>query len=235
MAVEAAPTAEEITAAGDRVWGSGRFQTDLPQPAAPAPPRTPPPPVGPITLGPVLQIILIAVLVGAALLALSTLLNQNYRKRETLRASEAPPAPPSEEPDAGFDAAALADAEQAALAAAKAGRHAEAIRLLLHGAIGRLREQNARAAGRSLTSREILAKAFPAGRLQPEASAARDALAALVRAVEVSFFGGRPPDAAAFDRALAAYRALRAAVAAVGSSARAGRAGARETPAEAPA
>jgi hypothetical protein len=72
-----------------------------------------------------------------------------------------------------------------AAALARDGRFAEAIHALLLAAIAKLRGTNALAIGRSSTSREIAASAaLP--------SESRDALHNLVRAVELTLFGGRP-------------------------------------------
>ncbi|MEM6491734.1 MAG: DUF4129 domain-containing protein, partial [Pseudomonadota bacterium] len=126
-------------------------------------------------------------------------------RAKVVTAQDRAQAPPS--------AAELADAEAAAQTAADEGRFAEAIHMLLLGAIGRLRERNARSAARSFTSREILGRAA-------FGETARAALEALVIAVEISRFGGRTADKAAYERCLEAYRALRRALSASGPGAR---------------
>jgi Domain of unknown function (DUF4129) len=103
-------------------------------------------------------------------------------------------------PAAGGTAAAsggLADADRLAAA----GRHGEAIHVLLLVAIDRLSRRTARPPAASRTSRELV-------RLLPLEGAARDAFAALVALVEKTLFGGL--GAAAGDFATAREKALAA-------------------------
>ena len=185
---------------------SERFQTELPNPK-PTPPKKKNDGLKNLNIGDFAFYLLLGVVAAGALYILYTLAQQKIapmrRGAVRNRAKEAPQesiAPPT--------AQELADAEALALAEAEAGRFDEAVHVLLLGAIGQLRERNARAAARSLTSREILSRvARSAGDEEVKA-----ALSALVAAVEVSRFGGRLVDRAAFERCLSAYRALREAV-----------------------
>lgn len=191
-----------------RIAGSGRFQMELPPPREPEPPRQRDP-IQPFELSDTAQAVLIGVLAVIVLIIVAQVARRRIAPTET--GAERPAARvASAQADEEPTAAELRDAEAAALAAAEAGRWDEAVHRLLLGAIGRLRERDARATGRSLTSREILARHFRS----PDRAEARAALAALVGAVEISLFGGRPADRAGFERCLDAYRALRRALAA---------------------
>lgn len=202
----AAPDSAEIRRQMERIVARERFQTELPDNDPPPPP--PKPSSSDFELEPIAEIALYALLAAAAIFVIYTMMQKKIastpRGAVGKRAVASGAARATDNPDA----AELADAEAAALAEAEAGRFEEAIHLLLLGAIGRLRERDARAAARSLTSREILARAS-SGRLSPAVGAA---LRDLVTAVEVSRFGGRPMDRAAFDRCLQAYREMRRAV-----------------------
>jgi hypothetical protein len=104
-------------------------------------------------------------------------------------------APPATEPAAGLPQAALGPAE----ALAADGRFAEAVHRLLIDALAFLAARASHSIPRSWTSREILG----ALRLTPTA---REALRALVDAVEISRFGGRPVGEADWLRAHGASR-----------------------------
>lgn len=191
----------------ERMKASGRYQMELPTPEPP-PPR-PPRSSNPIELSDLGQAALIIVVVAAVLYILASLANRRAPPRKgAVPAKAAATRTGGPAPEAPSEAA-LADAESRATAAAREGRYAEAIHILLLGAIGHLRERDARSTARSLTSREILDRVF--GRDgSPEG---RRALAALVAAVEISRFGGRAADFEGFTRCFEAYKALRAAVA----------------------
>lgn len=208
-----APRAE-IESEIKRLAASGRYQMEMPTPEPPPPPRQRAN-LQPFELSDLGQFALIVVVAALVVYALFSLATRRPAPRKgalrkgavVARAAPAPEAPTEE---------ALADAESRARAAAREGRYAEAIHILLLGAIGHLRERDARATARSLTSREILDRVF--GRDgSPEG---RRALAALVLAVEISRFGGRAADFEAFTRCHEAYQALRAAIATPGFSRR---------------
>lgn len=208
-----AEEAGRVRAELDRILAGGRFQTDLPGRVirAGGPAAAPPRPPSEQGLSLIARILLIGVAVAAGIFILRSLIRprtpaaRNEAARPGARnaaAAAKAKAPPS--------AAELADAEAAALAAAKNGDFEEAIHLLLLGAIGRLGERDAKTTRRSYTSREILSRAFQAE------GEARTAMAALVLAVEISRFGGQGADKPAFERCLDAYRALRRALTASG-------------------
>jgi hypothetical protein len=74
----------------------------------------------------------------------------------------------------------------------------EAARTLLHRSIDDIEERRPRAVGRALTSREI-------GALGVLPASVREAFAPIVRAVELSWFGGRPLDASGWSVCRKAY------------------------------
>jgi hypothetical protein len=111
------------------------------------------------------------------------------RKRPQPPAAVEPPVTPL----AGTPPLAVAEA------LAREGRHAEAIHALLLAAIERVRSSAPLAA--SLTSRELSSAAT----LAPEGKAA---LLELVRAVELTLFGGRAAGAAEFEACSAALRRI---------------------------
>jgi hypothetical protein len=100
-------------------------------------------------------------------------------------------------PDAEQARALLDDAD----GLAAAGRFEEAIHLLLFRSIDDLRSRRPGAVKPALTSRDI------AG-LEVLPAAPRAAFASLARAVELTFFGGRPADAVAFGAARQDYEAF---------------------------
>lgn len=205
-AAHAAADAEDVRRQAERVVSGGRYQTEMPE--GRPPPKPPERESGDFSLGEVAKWALYALLGVVVVFILYTIFNQRIastrrgarRRPEAREATRTPARSPS--------AAELADAEAAALAEARRGDFEAAIHLLLLGAIGELRARDARSTARSLTSREILSRVFGG----PEEGAARAALRALVAAVEISRFGGRPVDGEAFERCLEAYRALRRAL-----------------------
>jgi len=84
---------------------------------------------------------------------------------------------------------------------AAAGRFEEAIHLLLFRSIDDLRARRPGAVKPALTSRDIAS-------LETLPAAPRDAFARLARAVELTFFGGRPAGADAFAAARQDYEAF---------------------------
>ncbi|MEL6978964.1 MAG: hypothetical protein AAGM38_09825 [Pseudomonadota bacterium] len=181
----------------------GQHQMELPPRPEPEPPQPQRDPIEPFELSETAQTALIALLVIVVLVIIAQLARQRIAPSPKGAAKPAVlvRSAPEDEPTAED----LRDAEAAALAAAEQGRWDHAIHLLLLGAIGRLRERDAKATARSLTSREILARHFQG----PNRAEARQALAALVGAVEISLFGGQAADRSGFERCLTAYRALR--------------------------
>jgi hypothetical protein len=135
---------------------------------------------------------LLAAVVIACIVALVRRLG-GYQADVAIAEPKAPDGPPA---DAGK--AAVAPDEAGGLAAA--GRHAEAIHALLMAAMTRLAGRVTLAG--SLTSREVLDRA----RL---ADAPREALGALVDAVELTVFGGRAAGAAEYGEAAAQYERFR--------------------------
>lgn len=167
-----------------------------------APP--PPPPPGwlePLlrllqALGPVLSFIFWGGLILGAALILYVILRELAptswfrRKRVETPATDWRPAPEAAR-------ALLEDAD----GLAAAGQFEAAIHLLLFRSIDDLRTRRPGAVRPALTSRDI------AG-LEVLPAAPRDAFARLARAVELTFFGGRPADAEAFGAARRDYEAF---------------------------
>jgi len=113
------------------------------------------------------------------------------------RRRSSPPADADWRPEPAAAQALLEDADRLA----QAGRFEDAIHLLLFRSIDELAGRRPGLVRPALTSRDIAA--LPA---IPEAP--RSAFARLAQAVERSFFGGRPADAAAFGEARQAYQAF---------------------------
>lgn len=183
--VQVAAAASEASARAAEILGDAGYQRTLP--AAVVPPELWHLDLG--ALGPVLRVLLWVALAVLALLAVTWI---GRRLGGGARDVEAPP-------EVASDGAVPLPAENAEALAAE-GRFAEAIHVLLLDTL----ETLARAGRlpRSLTSREI------AGRV-PLAPGARAALAALVEAVEVVWFGGAVPEEADFRRCLQRFQAFR--------------------------
>ena len=92
------------------------------------------------------------------------------------------------------------DFDEAARLAAE-GRYAEAIHALLLAAIRHYAERSRTPIQPSRTSRELI-------RLLPLGAETREAFAELVRAVELSLFGGAPVGAEEYERSLSRFRLL---------------------------
>jgi hypothetical protein len=139
--------------------------------------------------------LLIAVAAVAAALLLFAALRARRRRRPPVRVvipradaagADADRAPPDAGPGSGAEALAAQ------------GRFAEAIRALLAAAIERILARSGSPVPPALTGRELLADAaVPSG--------SRDALAGLVRAVEITLFGGRPAGEADYAAAAVAF------------------------------
>jgi hypothetical protein len=175
-------SAERIRERAASVLGSRGYQTTLPTEAEEAPAK--------IALGPlevVLRVILLALLAVAVLLAVIWIVE---RLRGLTRDAEGTSAQPAGAAVVEFP---LTPAE----ALAAQGRYGEAIHALLLETLAAL-SRSARLAP-SLTSREIVARA-------PMPPPARDALAGLAMAVELSHFGGAEPGPADFASCLERFR-----------------------------
>jgi hypothetical protein len=107
-------------------------------------------------------------------------------------------APPIQEPDYRPEIARARTLLEEADRLAAEGRYDEAARTLLHRSIDDIEERRPRAVGRALTSREI-------GALGALPASVREAFAPIVRAVELSWFGGRPLDASGWSVCRKAY------------------------------
>lgn len=165
LLLSASPSPAELRARAEALLAGGAYQTALPK--DPAPPRPFDLPLGPIEL--LLRILLWTALAVLVVLAVSWLVRRLSAGARDAEVHEEGPAAPVAIP--------VASAE----ALAAEGRFAEAIHALLLETLEAL-SRAARLAP-SLTSREIVDRvALPAR--------ARDALAGLVVAVEVSRFGG---------------------------------------------
>lgn len=146
-------------------------------------------------LAPLLKWIFWAGLAAIVLLILYFLLREllgvrfQRRKRRLERAQAA-----DWRPDAGRARALLEDADRLAAE----GRYDEAAHLLLHRSVDELEGRRPGVVRPALTSRDIAGLAA----LPPKAKAAFTAIAS---AVEASFFGARPLDAAAFAECRKAY------------------------------
>lgn len=139
---------------------------------------------------------LLAVLGGALLAFLLAALAGRLRNR----ARRAPPgAAPATPVPAPLPAAALGTADQLAAA----GDWDGAVHRLLQDALALLAARSGEALPPHLTSRELLARL-------PLEAGAREVLAGLVEAVELSHFGGRRLDGAAWAAARARYARLAA-------------------------
>jgi hypothetical protein len=192
LALAAAPLPDgRIREAAERALADPALQRALP---VAAPPHVFTPPSGPI--GELMHLLLWAGVLVLAGLAVAWL-----ARRLAPGGDDGPVA----EAEAGHQPVSIPTAGATALAAE--GRYAEAIHVLLLDTLAAL--SRAASLAPSLTSREIVALAA-----LPEQ--AREALAGLVAAVEVSRFGGAEPGRdeyqaclARFDRFLASYRVAR--------------------------
>jgi hypothetical protein len=143
--------------------------------------------------------ILLALLAIGGLVLLGSGVVATVRRRATRRATTVltpvadPPVPAARAPDPD-------ETERLA----RAGDFSAAIHLLLLLAVEQLERHRGAVLPRCLTSREVLARARPAGD-------AGDALAGLVAAVETSHFGGTVADEAAWHRCRDGYRLIAAA------------------------
>lgn len=148
-----------------------------------------------VAIGPVLKYLFFGGLIlGAALilffLARELVPERWFRRKTTVAVTDWRPEPEKAR-------ALLDDADRLAAA----GRFEEAIHLLLYRSIDDLAAHRPGAVKPALTSRDIAGlEVLPAG--------ARAAFARLARAVERTFFGGRPADADAFGEARADYEAF---------------------------
>jgi hypothetical protein len=146
-------------------------------------------------LAPILKWVFWIGLAAVAALVLYFLVREllGVRLRRRRRAS-APSAVADWRPDAGRARALLEDADRLAAE----GRYDEAARLLLHRSVEDFQGRRPGAVRPALTSRDIAA-------LPSMPAAAKAAFSAIAAAVEASFFGARPLDAAAFAACRGAY------------------------------
>lgn len=188
----ASPTDEEIRAAVEDVLSNGRFQTELPNEALPEEAEVEPEtdwrfdlPDGIIGLAKVLMWLLVGA--GGLLLVIfivNELSSFRLRPRGSLSQPSDSPLPAGGAKDVnGGSGLSLEEADRLA----REGRYAEALHTLLLDCFAQLRRLRFDAVlAPSLTSREV------ARRLSlPEQS--KQALSAIVSAVELSHFGGRMP------------------------------------------
>jgi hypothetical protein len=132
----------------------------------------------------------------AAALALVAAIVRRSRRRAPARTA----ASPQEAPGFAMEPARAGDLPDAE-ALAREGRFAEAVHALLLAAIDRIRNSASRALSPSLTSRELSATLA----LAP---GTRAALARLVRAVEVTLFGGRQAGPAEYAACAADFQEI---------------------------
>jgi hypothetical protein len=180
-----AATAGEAAARAAEVLRDGSYQRALPPPTAP--PELVSLPLGP--LGIVLRVLAWAGVAILLLLAATWIARRVGRRTGDVQAAPDPAA--VEVPHLPVEGAEALAAE---------GRFSEAIHALLLDTLGALSEASRLAP--SLTSREIVARI-------PLAPRAREALAALVHEVEVTWFGGAVPAETDYRRCLERFHAFR--------------------------
>lgn len=189
VSAAADPTPEEIDAAVDRVYESGRFQMEMPQEQ----PRMQFEPLEiPDTVKEIIRIVLYALLIVGGLLLLFYSVSALPSLREAVRRRTAgrdgsPVGPLVTEADRDRLDTALGDADLLA----RQGAYGEALHLLLLYCLDELRRRFGLGLPPALTSREILDLS-----VLPEIR--RTGLTVIVSAVEISHFGGRPVDEATY-------------------------------------
>jgi hypothetical protein len=204
----------------ERLAKSKRYQTELPVPERTTPPRYTPPNIrmrvrppdrmrvrppdmspGADAAGSFMQILLWG-FVGVVLLFL--LVPLAMRLIEYLRARRAGPIEADENLRlTGGAPAAANDPISRARALAAEGKYAKAVHLLLLHGIAMVQRQDADTQSDALTSREIVRKIRLRARIA-------DALAVMVRAVEISRFGDRDPGPEEFERCCVSFADLEA-------------------------
>jgi hypothetical protein len=182
LVAAAAPASGDAGARARRILDGHAYQTQLPAPRSLEPFTLP---LGPLAI--LLRILLYTAVAVLVVLAVTWLARRLGRSTRDVEVSE-PVAP---------EAVAIPIASAEALAAD--GRYADAIHALLLDTLAAL--SRAARLPASLTSREIVARV-------PLAPGARDALAGLVTAVEVSWFGGVTPSRADYLTCLARFHAF---------------------------
>ena len=207
----AAVSPSTVHDAADEVADRYRFQTELPGDPEPEPdedeaqrdrdPRSlpnwaPPAAATAQTAGAIGQVLMWVALVVVVLLIVFMLI-QSVAQRAPPNETAAEVSALDLDEDGEATPQPLGDAD----ALARAGRFAEAIHVLLIRAIRSMAQRGQWDVPSASTSREVLAKAPVKGRL-------RDALRFLVEAVELTRWGERPADQAAYERCRNAYQSL---------------------------
>jgi hypothetical protein len=178
-------TREEVGKAVERVYDARDYQTEMPHEE---PPEVFQPLVIPDIVKEIIRIVLITLLVVGGLLLLFFLLNALPTLRDRFKRQAASPGEIG-----GAAIASDADRERLELALSEAdrlareGAYGEALHLLLLYCLNEMRRRFGLGLPPSLTSREIIGLS-----VLPEIR--RTGLSAIVSAVEISHFGGRPVD-----------------------------------------
>jgi hypothetical protein len=187
----AAADAKAIAGAVDRVFASGRYQTEMPAATAAELPQ-----IRPLTIPEgvirVLRILFWAFVIVGVVLVLAQLVNAAPSLAARLRRRAAKGSGQAGVPIvADADRERLGDILAEADRLAGAGDFADALHLILLYCVAELRRRRGLGVPAALTSREIL-------RLSALPEAPRAALAVIVAAVELSHFGGRAVDAGTY-------------------------------------
>jgi len=189
--LRAATDGKAVADAVERVYKSGRYQTEMPESRPPDLPEWHPWTLSAGLLQ-VLKIVFWTLAIVGVALFLAYLANalpalsarvRRARKPDAVRTGTAIVA--------DLDRARLGDVLAEADRLARQGAYGEALHLILLHCVGELRQRLGLGVPISLTSREILRLS-----LLPEAR--RAALSIIVSAVEISYFGGRPVDEATY-------------------------------------
>lgn len=150
------------------------------------------------SLGPIFRWAFYAAVAAVVLGVLYFLFGEAVRMRLGLGKSRGPSRPDDDLLDLRPDAARARSLLEEADALARAGRYAEAVRLLLFRSIEDIQQKIDGGVPTSLTAREIAGfERLPVR--------ARGALEPIIRIVEHSFFGGRPVDQSGWTSARASY------------------------------
>ncbi|NNG04676.1 MAG: DUF4129 domain-containing protein [Inquilinus sp.] len=185
---------DAVRRAAEDVLAGDRIQQEMPSGRPERPPPEPPSWLEwiPEGLADIVQLLMWIVIIVVGIVLIGYLTNEvaGYKRRERMRnGAEGGAAGNGADGADGAVRTSLTEADRLA----QAGRFGEALHVLLLCCLGELRRRHLDAQlAPSLTSREILARLS-----LPERAAA--AFAAIVAAVELSHFGGRPADAGQYD------------------------------------